>query len=202
MKELSGGDTIMARGLFKDPIEFRPMFKLLLLCNALPNVPTDDGGTWRRIRVVEFTSKFVEDPKLENEFKIDYNLQDKIEKWPEHFMALLLNVYKSYKEEGIIEPSDVLKCTNEYKSQNNHIALYLMNCIEEKEKEFLSLDEMYIHFKSWIKEDGIPVIRVPSKPEVTTYMVKNGYKKSIFGGVQGFKGYRIKSELLDDSIDT
>ena len=33
MKELTGGDTIMARGLHQDPFEFKPKFKMILTCN-------------------------------------------------------------------------------------------------------------------------------------------------------------------------
>ncbi len=59
MKELSGGDKIYARGLFKDPIQFKPQFKMILLCNELPKINADDNGTWRRIRVVKFVSSLL-----------------------------------------------------------------------------------------------------------------------------------------------
>jgi len=76
MKELSGGDRIQCRGLFKEPIEFKPQFKMIMTCNELPEVPSDDGGTWRRIRVVDFSSKFKEDPDPNNpkEFMMDTEL--------------------------------------------------------------------------------------------------------------------------------
>jgi P4 family phage/plasmid primase-like protien len=111
MKELSGGDKIMARALYKEPFEFNPQFKMLLLCNHLPSVPSDDGGTWRRIRVVEFTSKFVEDPKKPNEYPIDYDFAVKMQGWTEHFVALLIHYYKKYEKEGMNEPAEVMKCT-------------------------------------------------------------------------------------------
>ncbi len=63
MKELSGNDRILCRALYKEPYEFKPQFKMILTCNELPEVPSDDGGTWRRIRVIEFLSKFCEKSK-------------------------------------------------------------------------------------------------------------------------------------------
>ena len=201
MKELSGGDKIMARALYKDPIEFRPMFKLLLLCNNLPNVPSDDGGTWRRIRVVEFTSKFVDNPSVEGEFKIDYELAEKMQDWPEHFMALLLQTYKQYVLEGIIEPEEVLKCTLEYKAQNDHIALYLLHRVENKDSSFLTMDDVYLDFKQWVKDDGITMVRMPSKSEIEKYMVRNGYKLITVSGTRGFKGMRIKPTILEEEVE-
>ena len=80
MKELTGGDTIEARGLFKELIEFKPQFKLVLTCNDLPEMPSDDEGTWRRVRAVEFPSKFTEhpDPNIPYQFPIDTELITKV----------------------------------------------------------------------------------------------------------------------------
>ena len=98
MKELTGGDKIIARGLHKDPVEFKPQFKMVLTCNTLPNVSSDDRGTWRRISVVDFPSKFVDnpDPNEKYEFKIDDELDDKLKMWPEAFMFVLINYYRTY----------------------------------------------------------------------------------------------------------
>jgi P4 family phage/plasmid primase-like protien len=191
MKELSGGDKIMARALYKEPFEFVPQFKMLLLCNQLPHVPSDDGGTWRRIRVVEFTSKFVEEPSGPNEFVIDYDLTSRMEEWREHFMALLIHYYKKYQVEGITEPAEVMKCTTDYKSQNDHMAYFMHTYFEKKDSAFLSLDEAHVELRNYIKDDAIP-IKMMSKPELDRYMVKHMSKCVVNCGVKGYKGWRLK----------
>ena len=64
MKELTGNDKIIARALFKEPVEFIPQFKMLLMCNDLPNVASNDDGTWRSMEVVDFISRFVGEERL------------------------------------------------------------------------------------------------------------------------------------------
>ena len=59
MKELTGGDTIQARPLYKEPIEFKPQWKIVMTSNVLPEVTAVDRGTWRRIVVTEYPSRFV-----------------------------------------------------------------------------------------------------------------------------------------------
>ena len=63
MKEMTGGDKIICRALYKEPIEFKPQFKMVLTCNQKPQLPNDDEGTWRRVVLIEFNSKFTPNPK-------------------------------------------------------------------------------------------------------------------------------------------
>ena len=68
MKELSGGDKIQARGLHKDPIEFKPRWKIVMTSNVLPEISANDG-TWRS-EVTEFISRFVDPEDLESRYSI------------------------------------------------------------------------------------------------------------------------------------
>jgi P4 family phage/plasmid primase-like protien len=194
MKELSGGDKIQARALFKEPIEFKPQFKMVLTCNHLPNVPSDDGGTWRRIRLVEFTSKFTQNPnpENENEFPVDLELSMKFIDWREHFMALLIEYYKKYcTQGGIKEPEEVLACTREYQRNNDFYLEFVENELEKDEMAFLSVNDAYTVFKQWQK-DNIPAFKIKKK-EFLMGIDKNCGKRISFNKVEGWKGYKIRS---------
>jgi phage/plasmid-associated DNA primase len=67
MKQFTGEDVVEARGLFEDQMKFQITGKIFMLCNAFPAINTMDNGTWRRVRVVPFESKFV--PKDSEDLK-------------------------------------------------------------------------------------------------------------------------------------
>ena len=123
MKQFSGEDMVEARGLFKDQEKFVIMGKLFMMCNKLPPVTTMDRGTWRRIRVIEFVSKFVLPDHDEykagrpNVFLMDPMLDKKLRAWREPFLALLVHIYETeYIPFGLNPvPAAVMQASDKYK---------------------------------------------------------------------------------------
>jgi len=157
MKELSGGDRILCRGLFKEPIEFKPQFKMIMTCNELPEVPSDDGGTWRRIRVIEFTSRFTDKPEPKNprEFPIDPDLSDKIERWADTFISMLIHHHAELDIKTMVEPQEVRGATEKYKSNNDVIGQFVVEKLVKDETctKRVKLNKLYGDFRVWIKDD-------------------------------------------------
>lgn len=155
MKELSGNDRIQARALFKNPIEFTPQFKMYLMCNAIPEVPGNDDGTWRRIKLIEFTSIFKQDPdpKKPNEYKKDANLSKKLEKWPETFISYLIHIRKNIDINNLVEPKEVVGATKQYNMNNNVVAQFINEEIkfDKAAKERITLQKIYQHYTRWFK---------------------------------------------------
>jgi phage/plasmid-associated DNA primase len=152
MKELSGGDMIQARGLFREPIEFRPQFTMVLTCNELPY-----GGTWRRIRAVPFLSKFVEKPRKANEFPLDCEIEDNLKDvWGPTLLSYLVHVCETMPRDAtskrfIPEPQIVLQQTNKYKMDNDPIAQYIDEriTIVERRKVELKIATIFTDFRQW-----------------------------------------------------
>ena len=171
LKELTGGDTIIARGLFQDPISFKPQAHMTMTCNHLPVIPSDDGGTWRRVRAVHFPSKFTENPDASNkyEFKIDKEISLKFEDWKETFMSLLINYYRKYIEEGIFEPEEVLAFTNEYQKENDFITEFIGDSIQKSDKDncFMYEVDVWDKFCIWYDQQGGERSRRPKKNKLS-----------------------------------
>ena len=141
LKELTGSEEIVARGLYQDSLSFVMEAKLFLACNELPEIKGEDSALWRRIRVIDFPSRFVDDPKESNEFLIDRTLPSRMREdlsWRQTFVKILLDYY--YKK--VIEPEEVQLKTNEYRQENNEFLNWCNDNITYKENSILKLSDV------------------------------------------------------------
>ncbi len=130
MKALSGGDKISTRELHYSQMEFKPHCKFFVCCNKIPSISDIDGGVIRRLKITEFTSRFVDKPNLENtngihEYKIDKSIKNKLDNYAPVFINILLKYYKMYKEEGLHPPEMVVSVTKKYENDNNVIKQFI-----------------------------------------------------------------------------
>lgn len=179
MKELSGNDWIQARALYGDPFMYKPQFKLVLTCNKLPNIPSSDGGVWRRLRVSPFSSKFVDNPKAANEFPKDRELTERLESWNRAFVWLLLNkYYPLYVKSGIIEPPLVTSFTDKYKKDVDMYWEFLLNNVEitKLDTDSENVAGLYVSFKSWYNESHTKNKNCPDRKQFINYLEEAGYK--------------------------
>jgi phage/plasmid-associated DNA primase len=124
------------------------MGKMFMMCNRLPPVTTMDHGTWRRIRVIPFESKFVptDHPdyiqRKANVFPIDYKLDDKLRSWREAMLSLLVHIYETeYIPNGLSpEPEIVMRASNKYKETFDVYARFKGERIREPKTSDEQLD--------------------------------------------------------------
>ncbi|MCA8989363.1 MAG: hypothetical protein KDA78_17065, partial [Planctomycetaceae bacterium] len=72
VKQLTGGDKIRARFLYKDFFEFEPSHLITLTTNHKPKVLNEDDGIWRRLQLIPFVQSFLgakADSKLPDRLK-------------------------------------------------------------------------------------------------------------------------------------
>jgi len=194
MKELSGNDRILTRGLYKDPYEFKPQFKMILACNELPEVGCD-GGTFRRIRVVEFSSRFCENPNPDkpNEFPMDLQLSEKLERCSDAFLSMLIERHKSLNPNKMNEPREVINATQKYKNNNDIIGQYMNEniIIDIEFKDKIGLMEIYNDFKQWSNKNINKGKKIPDRNQLRSYIEK---LYGIYDNKVGWKNLRFKRE--------
>lgn len=84
VKQLTGGDRIAARFLYRESFEFTPRFKLWLVANHTPRVDDRDDAMWRRIVRIPFQHVIpVEnrDPGLKETLKHDPDAKAAVLSW-------------------------------------------------------------------------------------------------------------------------
>ena len=155
MKQLSGEDDINVRALFKNGFSYTPQFKLILICNNIPRIDANDGGTWRRVRVVPFYSEFVDYPPIKpNQFPMDKEMVNKMKEWHVPFIWLLLNKYYPEWKLGIRTPKEVMLATDTYRKRCDMYSDFIKSSytLTKSDSDTVSVIQVYEAFKSWYKE--------------------------------------------------
>jgi phage/plasmid-associated DNA primase len=142
MKEMTSSEKVTGRDLFagsKEMVEFDVQAKCHLACNDKPKVNSNDGGTWRRLKVIDFPMKFVEGaPKAANELPMDESIMHKVlsKEWAECFMAYLVHLHKEGKGlTKLAPPKEVDAYTQEYKVESDTIAKFITDYIHGPEQQ-------------------------------------------------------------------
>ena len=190
LKLMTGGDKMTSRGLYKGMTHFDPQFKIILMCNDLPKLGGNDGGLWRRIEVVEYISKFTDNPRPSPanpyQYEADEQLKKKLETWKIIFMIELLKKYIVYNKEGTKAPKEVKDKTKSYRTSNDTIANWINDDLIECE-ELCSFDECYNAFERWCDDEGYPQKQRPVQKDVKEALLKHQEDKTEYGLVLGDK---------------
>lgn len=148
MKELTGQDIIEARALFSDPVYFKPQFRLIMICNHLPNISDYDQGTWRRMKIFTFNSKFHQskhDPTnhiFKINPKIEYLIRNNV--WTSGFVWLLLNkYYEKFENEKLRMTPNMIERLKEFKNKNDEIGDFFNSNYEFVDPGYITINYPY-----------------------------------------------------------
>lgn len=156
MKEITGGDPIQGRALFKNMITFQPQFKLVVCTNTLFDIKANDEGTWRRIRKVDHKAIFCETPRDDDpdkpyQYLIDKRLDEKFKTWAPVFLAMLVD--KAFQTGGMVKDTPaVLASSESYRNSQDYINEFVRDKIRKVDGHYVKKTEMYESFKIWYIE--------------------------------------------------
>ena len=180
MKEMTGDAKIQARELYQTSTTFNQMFTLAVCTNTFFQIKSQDEGTWRRLRIVEFKSCFknpdvyakLPEKQRNNKYiyKKDPTLKDKLPIWAPVFMRMLVD--RCVINQGIVKDCDmVLEETNKYRFKQDLIGQFIQDMIIEVEGSTLSKQEVSQQWKQWCETNQ--ATNVPKLSELTDHM--NGH---------------------------
>jgi len=201
MKQLSGEDTLKARGLFKDQDAFVVTARIFMSCNNLPPVSSMDNGTWRRLRVIPHVAEFVEAGKPTNPaaniHPRDPLLDVKIMRWRPYFAGLLVWYFENrYLRSGLAEPKCVSSASDRYKEENDSFAAFCQECLVRELGAELSTNAALGRYKEWSK--FAPAAKQITRKDMITRLTEL-YGKPVDAAGKMFAGVRLAMEDEDVS---
>jgi putative DNA primase/helicase len=147
IKEVTGGDRIAARFLFKEFFEFQPEFKLFLACNHKPEIRGTDEGMWRRVILVPFD---VTIPPEERNKRLPAKLRNELP----GILNWAIGGYQEWRRDGLQEPEEVKAATQSYREEMDLLAHFLHECCELGEKKEVPTGELFNAYEVWCKKNG------------------------------------------------
>ncbi len=150
IKQLTGGDTITARHLYKEYFEFTPRFALWLAANDRPYVRASDTGMWRRMLQVPFTQAIPEEKRdltLKKQLKNDPDIRAAILAWAVEGVL-------AWQEDGLQVPERVRAYTEEYRAEVDPLTNFFEEYVVFEEEERVERARLHATYRQWTQRSG------------------------------------------------
>ena len=142
LKQITGGDLVEARFLYKERFNFLPQFKLWFSSNYTPAIRGTDEGIWRRMKLIPFEVTIPEERR-------DRRLIEKLRAEASGIFNWLLRGMARYNQIGLAYPKKVSQATSQYKAEQDVIGQFLLDRTRLNPLAKVKGAELYSTFKWW-----------------------------------------------------
>ena len=184
VKQLTGGDAMTARFLFKEYFEFIPQLKLWMATNHKPKVTGDDPAIWRRIHLIPFNVVIPPDER-------DGDLPTKLEAEWSGILNWAVKGAVDWFEKGLMPPAEVLSATDAYKNEMDTFSRFCSDVIVRQPGCNTPKSSAYDAYCGWQREEGGEDL---SKNEFGNRMKRLGFDEKRSKGVRYWKDITLDVE--------
>ncbi|RQN09155.1 hypothetical protein EHW71_12940 [Clostridium butyricum] len=151
LKAVISGDNITIDIKHKEPIDYKPICKLIFLVNSLPNTSDLTHGYFRKILIVPFNRKFEGKDKDVSLFeKIKKSEMSGILNWAlDGLKRLRANDYRFTESAAINELLD------KYQEEQNPVIRFVKEMFIVDEGNKISRKDIFSRYYKWINQQGI-----------------------------------------------
>ena len=192
IKSLTGGDVITCNPKNRDPIQFVPNCKLVMLCNDKPKFNIDDQAMLDRLKFIPFNGRF--EKTTENNNKCDF-LTENEDCLSEFFTLFAQGANRWYNGNQLIPVSIMKDAMDTFVEEQDIIQQWCEDCCEINKENSLILSTAWESFLNWnILNNGNNV----SKIEFGKMMHKRFDKKRTASN-RFYIGLKIKEHNPQDN---
>lgn len=144
VKQITGGEPVLARFLRQEYFEFIPEFKVFFTTNHKPVIKGVDEGIWRRVKLVPFNLQL---PKE----KRDLKLPEKLSLEMPGILNWAIDGCMKWQQSGVKEPMVVKKATGDYKEDMDILGPFLYECCHAPLIDDVKIEakELYEVYSNW-----------------------------------------------------
>lgn len=191
LKELTGDDTIKARYMHKDFMEFRPSHTLWICTNAKPRIKGTDKGIWRRLRLLPFCADIA---------VLDPDLSAKLEAERDGILGWAAEGARLYWEQGLGTCAAVDTATDEYRTDQDFFGQALTELCETGHGCQVAKSAFREAISLFYRAAGFDAI--PTDMRVKAELDQRGYAdKQTTGGARVWCGIALKPLVLANLRD-
>ena len=152
LKDLTGGEAVMYRLLFSNVVQqFRPQFKLHIMCNDAPTVDGSDSGVKRRIRMVEWISRFVDADQADatqHMYVRDTGLVEGFKSSDAMRLAFVKSLLRVYDHEWTFAMPEVVRASSQvYLQENDAVHKFVAERVRRQAGAWFTLKQAKDEFK-------------------------------------------------------
>ncbi len=186
VKQVTGGDTISARYLYKEPIEFKPSFTLFMVTNDLPEIDGTDSGLDRRIMTVPFVHAV---PSEKRDPALKAFLTDPDLAGPAILAWAVAGCLAYQQQEGLGTCEAVEAASREYRESTDAVGRFIEDCCVVGPGEWESSANLYQAYRDWAGNNGeLPILVVKA---LAGRLKKKGMEPAKRGGKRGWSGLSL-----------
>lgn len=147
VKQITGGEPVLARFLRQEFFEFIPEFKVFFTTNHKPVIKGVDEGIWRRIRLIPFNLQL---PKE----KRDKKLPEKLSLEMPGILNWAIEGCLKWQQSGLNDPAIVMKATGDYKEEMDILGPFMFECCFKREDVQVEAKDLFEVYANWCFKNG------------------------------------------------
>jgi putative DNA primase/helicase len=168
VKQLTGGDTLVGRFLYRDQFSFQPTHTLWLATNNLPDVLAGDQPLWDRLPVVPFEVRIPERTR-------DKWLKKRLLEERDGILTWIVEGAKRWATTMRLDhPKAVTKASADYRAQTDRVQAWLDERCDTDELATAPAGDLYKDFCQWWDDSG-EKHRAPSQNLFGRQLSKKGF---------------------------
>ena len=196
LKQISGEDTISARQLYAQPIEFKALCKAHLLTNFTPGL-NDEKSIVDRVRYIFMDARFTESPK-KGEFKKDVEFISRLRKvhLSEVFSWIAKGANEFYKaNKTIAVPDSFQSRTTDLFNSEDSITTFInrMLVVTEDKKDFIKKGQLFENYQAFCIDNSQKCHR---RSELFDRLKEKRFITSVKDGYDVYRKVKLNTVLL------